>query len=389
MVLGFTAPYFLLIHQRIRDLYQVSNKESGMDTMGITSSGRILVNPDFVATLSKEELQGVMAHEMLHLVLMHHGRRGGRDAWMWNVSADMAINDALRHDGIKLPKNALYPPPEYNGDVFVEPIYEFLKKNPRHLPKSSGKAGPDGTPGTQGAAGAGCGVIDDDGDGDGPDWKQISVEVRAHAQSMGVGRGTSGVAALLSPRVARIDWKKIIRHGMEVTASRPTRDYQTFARRHRRSPAEGVQLPGWRGHQPSLAEIIDVSGSMDREWINQIVSETINLMKTFSGIRVFLAVHTSELVYAGWLTQHTQWKLNEAVSFSGGTDPQPAYDAVKDAKSGKWDTITHFTDCQFGQSWPEVPARQLVVGAFCRDIYTKPPDGSRIIYCEMPTRNTR
>ena len=377
MVLGFTQPHFLLIHQRIRELYQISTKEQGIGTMGITAAGRILLNVDFVNKLSKEELQGVLAHEMLHLVLLHHGRRGGRDAWMWNVATDMAINHALRLDDIKLPKDALYPPHEYHGDIFAEAIFEFLKKNPKHMPG----APKDG----KGGAAAGCGVIDDD-DPNSPDWKQVAIEARAHAQS--VGKGSSGVAALLSPRVAKIDWKKVIRHGMEVTAAKVTRDYQTFSKRNRRSPEEGVQLPGWRGHQPSLCEVIDVSGSMDREWINQIVSETENLMKTFTGIKVYLAVHTSELVYSGWLSANEKWKLNEAVSFSGGTDPEPAYVAARAAsKKGKFDALCHFTDCQFGGHWPTpVPARQLIVGAFCRELETKPPIGSQIIHCEMESR---
>lgn len=379
-VLGFTQPHFLLIHQRIRELYQIVGKEQGIGTMGITASGRILINPEFVNKLSKEELQGVLAHEMLHLILIHHGRRGGRDPWMWNVATDMAINHALRLDDIKLPKDALYPPHEYHGDIFAESIFEFLKKNPKHMPQKPKE-------GDKGGAGAGCGVIDDGEEG--PDWKQVAIEARAHAQS--VGKGSAGVAALLSPRTARIDWKKVIRHGMEVTAAKATRDYQTFAKRNRRSPEEGVQLPGWRGHQPSLCEIIDASGSMDREWINQIVSETINLMKTFTGIRLYLAVHTSELVYADWLTSTQTWKLNEAVSFSGGTDPQPAYNAAKAAsKRGKFDALIHFTDCEFFQpTWPEVPARQLIVGAFAREIHCKPPPGSQIIFCEMESRRTR
>lgn len=378
MVLGFTQPHFLLIHSRIRELYQIGTKEQGIGTMGITAAGRILVNEDFVNKLSKEELQGVLAHEMLHLILLHHGRRGGRDAWMWNVATDMAINHALRLDDIKLPKDALYPPHEYHGDIFAEAVFEFLKKNPKHMPQSK----PDKN--GQGEAGAGCGVIDDDTSG-APDWKQVGIEARAHAQS--AGRGSSAVAALLSPRAARIDWKKIIRHGMEATASKPTRDFQTFSKRNRRSPEQGVQLPGWKGHQPTLCEVIDVSGSMDREWINQIVSETVNLMRSFAGIKVYLAVHTSELVYAGWLTENQQWKLNEAVSFSGGTDPEPAYAAARlAAKKGKFSSLIHFTDCEFYGAWPQVPARQLIVGAFCREISCKPPPGSQVIFCDMPNR---
>jgi predicted metal-dependent peptidase len=457
-VLGFTHPSFLLIHARIRDLYQVVSKGSSwdLDTMGITVNGRILINEKFVDGLSKEELQGVLAHEMLHLVLMHHGRRGGRDSWMWNVATDMCINHALRQDDIKLPQDCLYPPPEYNGDIFAEALFEWLKKNPKHMPKGKacpkcggtgkvkskagksgkgkdgkdpgdgqgkdgkdpgdgqGKDGKDGSggqdpgdgqgqgsgqgdPGDQdgdgkcscqknGRAGAGCGVLDEDDNGnpDKPNWKQIAIEARAHAQA--AGRGTSGVASLLAPRVPKVDWKRVIRHGFEATASKPSRDFQTYAKRNRRSPEEGVQFPGWRGYNPSIAVVIDVSGSMDREWINLIVAETISLMKTFTGVKVFLAVHTSELVWAGWLSSTETWKLSEAVSFSGGTDPQPAYDAVAAATKGKADNLLHFTDTEFGQTWPVVPAKHLIVGAVGRQISTKPPLGAQVIFIDSPER---
>lgn len=440
-VLGFTNPSFLLIHARIRDLYQIVDDNSSITTMAMTERGRILVNEKFAATLSKEELQGVLAHEMLHLVLLHYGRKGGRDAWVWNVATDMCINSALRQDDIKLPKEALYPPSEYDGDIFAEAMFEWLLKHPNAMPnnscpkcskgkknkgkgsqsdnnssggkdkssqdKSSQGSGTSGDPDDddgsgqsggaggngpkctcgQGRAAAGCGVLDDDSDANNPDkpnWKQVAIEARAHAQA--AGRGTSGVAALLAPRVAKIDWKKVIRHGFEATASKPTRDFQSFHKRNRRSPEEGVQLPGWLGVKPSIAEVIDVSGSMDREWVNLIVAETISLMRTFQGIKVFLAVHTSELVWSGWLNSNDTWKLSEAVSFSGGTDPQPAYDAVEAATKGRCDNLLHFTDTEFGSEWPKVPAKHLIVGAFCRQISTKPPDGAHVIYCDMPER---
>lgn len=394
-MLGFLHPAFLLIHQRIRDRYRIVTKEQGYGTMAMTSSGSILVNEEFAAKLTSDELQGVLAHEMLHLVLMHHSRTGNRDHYIANVAEDMVMNDALRKDGIKLPASALYVPQEYTGDMFAEALYEWLVKNPQHLPKKKGcdKCGGTGKKSDgsdcdcdgQGDAAAGCGVVDeDDQNPDKPDWKRIAVEARAHARS--AGQGSSGVAALLAPRVAKIDFKKVIRHGFEATSSSRKRDFQTYAKRNRRSPPRGVQLPGWHGQDPSIAVVVDASGSMDREWINIIAAEVISLMRTFGGVKVYLAVHTSELVWAGWLKATDSWKLSEALSFTGGTDPQPAYDAVKFATKGRCDNLIHFTDTEFGAEWPAVPAKHLIVGAFGRNISTKPPAGAQVIFCDMEGR---
>lgn len=366
-MLGFIHPHFLLLSTKLS--YRVLDANHTLKTMGITTRGVVMVNPDFVKKTSLEELGGVMAHEMLHLVLRHHNRVGSRDAEMWNIATDMCINRALSLDSIKLPQEALYPPQEYTEELYAEALFEWLKKNPDKVPKSSGNAT------------AGCAATDEGGDpGDEPDWRQIATETRAMCQQ--AGRGTQGVAHLLSPRQPKIDWKKVIKHGMDLAMSRPGRDFQSFSRRHRRSPAEGPQFPGWRATDPRVAIIIDVSGSMNREWVNQIVAECVRLTTVFQNMRMYLCTHTSELVWEGWVESGTSGKFTDAVQFSGGTDPQPAYDAVK--KAGRFDTIIHFTDCEFGQSWPEIPRpSKLVVGAFARTISTPPPPNSHIIPCEI------
>jgi len=171
---------------------------------------------------------------------------------------------------------------------------------------------------------------------------------------------------------------------VELTAAKLGRDWQTFAKRNRRSPAEGAQFPGWAGMSPRIVEIIDVSGSMDRKWVEEIVAETKGLLKQFTGINLYLITHTHEVTWEGWITSNTTVKLAEAVAFSGGTDPTPAYEAAK--KAGRFDTMIHFTDCEFGLSkWPDVPARNLVIGAFLRTISTPPPPGAHVIPCGKDT----
>lgn len=54
------------------------------------NSREIYFNPQ--AQLNEEEARFVMAHELLHVALRHDSRRQGRDAYLWNVACDFAIN---------------------------------------------------------------------------------------------------------------------------------------------------------------------------------------------------------------------------------------------------------------------------------------------------------
>lgn len=71
--------------------------DSRVPTMGVFASGRMLVNPDFTARLSADDLVFVLAHELLHLALRTHDRARGSAALEFNYAHDYIINDMLRH----------------------------------------------------------------------------------------------------------------------------------------------------------------------------------------------------------------------------------------------------------------------------------------------------
>jgi predicted metal-dependent peptidase len=79
-----------------------------LETMS-TDGRRLSLNPEFVNGLSPDELQGVVAHEVLHTALTHHARRGQRDAERWNIACDLAVNPLLLEAGFTLPASRLVP----------------------------------------------------------------------------------------------------------------------------------------------------------------------------------------------------------------------------------------------------------------------------------------
>lgn len=77
--------------------------------------------PSFVQGLTEPQTIGMLAHEVMHVALMHHVRRGGRDANEWNIAADIAVNSAVLDAGFVLPPGAIVDR-SYDG-MGVEEIF--------------------------------------------------------------------------------------------------------------------------------------------------------------------------------------------------------------------------------------------------------------------------
>jgi len=81
-------------------LFRLAAKpQSSIKTMA-TDGVSLYYNSDFVETLTAAELQGTLAHEVMHPALQHHTRRGDRDQKRWNMACDDAINPLLLEAGL-------------------------------------------------------------------------------------------------------------------------------------------------------------------------------------------------------------------------------------------------------------------------------------------------
>ena len=81
----------------------------------------------FVDELSPLNVLFVIAHEILHIALMHPLRVGNRNAKLWNIATDLAINiELVKIFGIDaMPEGGLYDP-KYDG-MSAEQIYKLLQ----------------------------------------------------------------------------------------------------------------------------------------------------------------------------------------------------------------------------------------------------------------------
>ena len=57
-------------------------------------------NTQFFNAMNNKEIEFVIAHEILHMVFDHIGRRGDRNPMLYNIAADYIVNNTLVRDRI-------------------------------------------------------------------------------------------------------------------------------------------------------------------------------------------------------------------------------------------------------------------------------------------------
>ena len=96
----------------------------------------IMWSPDFVDRMTPDECIGVLAHEVMHIVMKHMLRRGLRDPERWNYACDYVINPILFEGGFILPVGGLMD--EQYKDLSAEAAYDRLPENIGEKAKGSG-----------------------------------------------------------------------------------------------------------------------------------------------------------------------------------------------------------------------------------------------------------
>jgi predicted metal-dependent peptidase len=87
----------------------------------------VFYNPDWIDTLNIRQTEGLWAHEIYHIGMLHHLRFDPltMDQELWFQATDYAINDLLIKDGFQLPPGGLFGVPQFDGWA-AERVYHFL-----------------------------------------------------------------------------------------------------------------------------------------------------------------------------------------------------------------------------------------------------------------------
>ena len=151
----------LLMHMRMM-------VDENLDTAA-TDGKFIYFGKEFLEELTDKEMDFVMMHEIMHVVLRHLDREGDRDHLLFNIASDIVINSTIKQSAggsdsaIRLGKygTAMHLAPDGKEGVnyTAEEVYEQLIKELQKQQRKSGKAG-----GKSGSVGNGDGQNEDQDD---------------------------------------------------------------------------------------------------------------------------------------------------------------------------------------------------------------------------------
>jgi predicted metal-dependent peptidase len=263
------------------------NIDTRVPTMGVFASGRLVINPAFVARLRDNELIFVLAHELLHLALRTHDRARGSHHLEFNYAHDYIINDILRVElgFTSIPAGGLDMPGA--REKSAEQIVLEMRRNADRMPSQSRVF--EGQPVTlRRVFTSGSGEARDQRDaGDVLDdrierelfpdeasgqaarakaLKDLAAKSLVLAKAMDAMKGRGGEAGAAQQQLVtalrglyRTPWEMALQKWMESVAP----GERTFLRPSRRGATQAdVVLPGRKRESWMLNVVLDTSGSM-------------------------------------------------------------------------------------------------------------------------------
>ena len=303
-----------------------------------TDGQTIWWSEDFVDAHSEDEIKGVIAHEIMHIVLKHHLRRGQRDVKGWNIATDYVINSGLLAEGFTLPANGLIDD-QYDG-MMAEKVYNLL-------PRSEDQEQPQWG-----------GVSDAKGEGDGQpssaEVAQMEADIdqrvfMAASAAEASGKLPASIKDMVNRmRRTQVDWMDVIRRF--VGGDQP--DDYTFRRCNRKVYyTQGIYMPAV--DRLGVGDIVlgwDSSGSVSMREQEYFLGVFNQLIEDFNPRSVTLIVCDADVQS---VTRYEQGEPVEAVEAKGrgGTRVKPVFQYVED-NNIDCDAMVYLTDMGIWD-WPD------------------------------------
>jgi predicted metal-dependent peptidase len=291
----------------------------------------IYYNRNYIDDLSVEETTFVFAHEVLHVVFDHFGRRSHRDPQWWNMACDYVINATLIQEGIgKMPEKkvdvkdsdgkatqrvGLYDS-KYIG-WSSEAVYDDLEK--RKVKKQLTldvhiEMGKDAQDGAGKKSNNGIPI-----DIDEESLKEIRAAMKdkiLESAAASQGRLPASIARLLDQLVEpKINWRDYIR---ETIQSQLTSDY-TWHKPSRRNQNADVILPSLQKEEQIDVEVtIDQSGSISKEMAMDFVSEVYGITQQYAQFTIGVSTFDTELYNRQVFTNENVDEMLEYTPMGGG-----------------------------------------------------------------------
>lgn len=303
--LVLTSPFFASIALRLR------LKEDSDCPTAYTDSVVMGYNPEFITGLSQQEVNGLICHEVLHVVMLHCFRRQGRSPLGWNVACDYAINPLVQSAKLVLPQGGLLD--NTYANLEAEAIYAMLsteKEAPdpqsmfgevRDYQPQTSKEGYQSSPAQQMQ-----------------DWKINISQALTIAKLQGKlpGGFERIIQEVLEPVLS---WQEILSRFITEHSS----DDYNWKQPNKRYLYSGLYLPGL--NNPSLgtiAVLIDTSGSIRQSELDRFATELKSILSSYPATTIQVVYVDSEVTHTQEVDVHN---LELEAKGGGGTDYRPGF----------------------------------------------------------------
>jgi len=297
---------------------------------------------DFVDGLTPKECEFGFAHEVLHNVFDHMGRRDSRIPELSNIAADYAVNQILVDEKIgEVPKKIkIFQDAKYRGKSYEE-IYNDLYDKAEKIDISSlGELLDDHLDGNEEGGGGENGENgENDKDGKGPpkltaeEKKAIKDEIKeamvAAAQSSGADKIPAGIKRLINDFTEpKMDWRQMLRMNIQSIL----KSNFSFSRPNRKSQHCGAILPGMMNEETiDVAVGIDMSGSISDKQGKDFISEVKGIMDEYKDFNLDLWCFDTEVYgYKRFTGDNADEILEYQCSGGGGTDFEANWNFMKE-----------------------------------------------------------
>ena len=265
-------------------------------------------NTQFFNAMNNKEIEFVVAHEILHMVFDHLGRREDRHPMLYNIAADYKVNNLLVRDRIGSVPSIVdcFQDFKYEADTSEEiydKLFEDAQKRGEELEELLQQLDEEGEMLDE--------HLDAEGDGDGEDGeeekdsngnsvskkpakyskeelKKIRDEVKegmmTAAQAAGAGNTPGEIARMIRELTEpKMNWREILQQQIQSVIKN---DY-TFSRPSRKAWHTGAILPGQEFDETiDVAVALDMSGSIGNAQAADFLGEIKGIMDQYADYNI-------------------------------------------------------------------------------------------------------
>lgn len=324
----------------------------------------LFFNPGMSSKFTFGEVVAVVAHEVLHVVLLHHLRRGKRDHRKWNCACDYAINPIVNEQlskiagGVKcqLPSGALI-----SSEFFGMSAEEIYNKLP------DGQSGDDGFDIVMdGAKGKSQSEI-------AAEEGRIKAAIQNAAQLARKAGQMSGslerlIEAVCEPKAS---WRQVL---MEYISEKASTDYNWAKPSQRMLSQFGIVYPTLDGEKlGNIVVLVDSSGSCYSDQ-DQFASEISDILSAYD-CSVDVIYHDTKVQAVDHYESDDLPIVLRPKGF-GGTDCKEAY-----AHAVELDPvlIIHATDLELDFSRILAPDCDVIIACSRKQYFKNCPSWARLI----------